>query len=87
MISNNLKSSLISTLGAVKLILQGVRGKGGEDVAEKLREVGVWLRKLPVLWEEVTGSVSGTEIEVTLCQENLAPGKGPMEPVIKELQA
>jgi DNA-binding response OmpR family regulator len=83
-ISDNLKSSLIATLGAVKLILQG---EGGEGVAEKLREVGVWLRKLPVLWEEVTGSVTATEIEVTLCQENLAPGKGPMEPVIKELQA
>jgi len=87
MISNNLKSSLIATLGAVKLILQGEGGGGGEVVAEKLREVGVWLRKLPVLWEEVTGSVSATEIEVTLCQENLAPGKGLMEPVIKELQA
>ncbi len=83
-ISNNLKSSLIATLGAVKLILQTA---GGEGVAEKVREVGTWLQKLPVLWEEVAGSVTATEIEVTLCQENLAPGKGPMEPVIKELQA
>ncbi len=83
-ISNNLQGSLIATLGAMKLILQGA---GGEGVAEKIQEIGTWLRKLPVLWEEVAGSDKATEIEVMLCQKNPAPGKGPMEPAVKELQA
>ena len=89
MISDNLKSCLIATLGAVKLILQGAGGEGGEGAAEKLREMGAWLRNLPVLWEEVAGSVTATDIEVTMHQENPVSGKGPMEPVIpviKELQ-
>jgi len=81
---HDLRSSMVSSSSALKLLLRGVYGGMDEPVAQKIREISSRIQKLIGVSEEFMAQVLSGDSEVALGRELLDLKQEIVDPVLDE---
>ena len=82
---HDMRSSMVSTSAALKLLLRGVYGGMDEPVAQKIREISSRVKKLIGVSEEFMAQVLSGNSDITLGPELLDLKQEIVDPVLDEL--
>jgi signal transduction histidine kinase len=81
---HDMRSSMVSTAAALKLLLRGVHGDMDEAVAKKIREIDSRVKKLIGVSEEFMAQVLSGNSDITLGSEFLDLKQEIVDPVLDE---
>lgn len=84
-IFHDIRSSMVSTSAALKLLLRGAHGEMDQTVAKKIREVDARVKKIIGVSEEFVAQVLSGKSDITLGAELLDLKEEIVEPVLDEL--
>lgn len=82
---HDMRSSMVSSSAALKLLLRGVYGGMDEPVAQKIQEISSRLKKLIGVSEEFMAQVLSGNSDVALSSESLDLRQEIIDPVLEEL--
>ena len=82
---HDIRSSMVATSAALKLLLRGVHGEMDQTVAKKIREVDARVKKIIGVSEEYVAQVLSAKSDVTLGAELLDLQDEIVAPVLDEL--
>jgi len=82
---HDIRSSMVSTSAALKLLIRGAHGDMDEGVAKKIREIDSRVKKLVGISEEFMAQVLSGNSDITLGPELLDLKQEIVDPVLDEL--